>query len=61
MGDERMWHIALNKTFQLHEHTPFLTKTFQVDMKVAAEPEALSLGPWGRELRQSHIIQPSEA
>lgn len=56
-----MWHIALNKTFQLREHTPFLSKTFQVDMKVAAEPEALSLGPWGRELRQSHIIQPSEA
>lgn len=40
---------------------PFYPKIFQVDMNVAAEPEALSLGPWGRELRQSYIIQPSEA
>lgn len=40
---------------------PFYPKIFQVGMKVAAEPEALSLGPWGRELRQSHVIQPSEA
>lgn len=39
---------------------PFLPKIFQI-MKAAAEPEALTLGPWGRDLRQSHIIQPSGA